>query len=207
VAVAEEASILTTTGSKVTIRETRHAVARISILDGRTKEGRVGSVIVDDHVLPNEPVCDYLTRFSGIVAQDLHPKQSRHHLIPSRSAYWKLRCLVERGCVFVGHGLAQDFWTANVPIPSSQIIDTLDIYHKPAQRYISLRFLVNFVLKHDVQQDVHDSVEDAMSALELYRKAIELKENGTFDQVLDELYEYGQKNDWKLGMDDADVLE
>lgn len=52
-----------------------------------------------------------------------------------------------------------------------------------------------------MQQNVHDSVEDAMAAYELYSKAIELKKTGEFDKLLDELYEYGQKNDWKLGID------
>lgn len=204
VAVAEEASTLTASGSKLIIRETRHALARISIVDGRTNGTSRGCIIFDDHVQPIEPVVDYLTRFSGIVELDLSPKHSKHHLISNRAAYLKLRCLIERGCVFVGHGLQQDFWIANLAVPAHQIIDTVDIYHKPAQRYISLRFLTNFILKHDVQQDVHDSVEDARAAFELYHKAIALKENGTFEQVLNDLYEYGQKNDWKLGVDDDD---
>jgi PAB-dependent poly(A)-specific ribonuclease subunit 2 len=199
VALTEEESTLTLSGSKVVVRETRHALARISVLDGRAETA--GAVIVDDYVLPNESVSDYLTRFSGIVAEDLDPKRSQRHLISTRAAYLKLRCLIERGCIFVGHGLQQDFWTANLAVPANQIIDTVEIYHKPAQRYVSLRFLTNFVLKRDMQQDVHDSVEDALAALELYKKAVELKENGVFDQVLNELYEYGHKNDWKLGVD------
>lgn len=196
VAVADEESVLTVTGSKVVVRETRHAVARISlILDGQ-------HVVVDDHIIPLEPVTDYLTRFSGIVPDDLNPKRTSHSLIPSKAGYLKLRALVERGVVFVGHGLLQDFWTSNLAVPSYQIIDTVDIYHKPAQRYISLRFLTNFVLKRDMQQDVHDSVEDALAAYELYQKAVELTARGEFEQLLDDLYEFGQKTDWKLGVDD-----
>jgi len=149
VAVAEEESVLTLTGSKVVVRETRHALARISVIDGRSGLQGADGVVFDDYVQPNEKVLDYLTRFSGIVEDDLNPKRSRHHLISSRAAYLKLRCLVERGCIFVGHGLQQDFWTANLAVPASQIIDTVDIYHKPAQRYISLRFLANFVLKRE----------------------------------------------------------
>ena len=204
VAVAEEESTLTSSGSKLIIRETRHAIARISVVDGRSNVTSRGCIIFDDHVQPMEPIVDYLTRFSGIVEQDLSSKHSKHHLISNRASYLKLRCLIERGCIFVGHGLQQDFWIANLAVPAHQIIDTVDIYHKPAQRFISLRFLTNFILKHDVQQDVHDSVEDAMAAFELYHKAIELKQNGTFEQVLNDLYEYGQKNDWKLGVDDDD---
>lgn len=91
VSVQEEKSVLTDTGNKMTIRETRHALARISVLDCRTD-----TVLLDDHVLPREPVVDCLTRFSGIVAGDLDPKLSPHHLISTRTAYLKLRCLLER---------------------------------------------------------------------------------------------------------------
>jgi Ubiquitin carboxyl-terminal hydrolase len=91
VSVQEEESTLTKSGSKVTLREVRHAVARISVIDCKTRK-----VIVDDHVLPQERVVDYLTRFSGIVARDLDPVQSPHHLISTRSAYLKLRLLMER---------------------------------------------------------------------------------------------------------------
>jgi PAB-dependent poly(A)-specific ribonuclease subunit 2 len=198
VSVQDEESNLSETGSKLTIRETRHALARLSVLNCSDR-----SIIFDDHVLPREPVVDYLTRFSGIVAGDLDPKQSPHHLITYRSAYLKLRYLLERGCVFVGHGLQQDFWMANLAVPCSQVIDTVEIYHLPSQkRHISLRFLTNFVLKRDMQQDVHDSVEDAMAAYDLYVRAVELKKQGEFDKLLNDLYEYGRKSDWKLGMED-----
>lgn len=196
VSVGDEESILTETGSKLTIREMRYAMARISVLDCNTR-----TVILDDHVLPREPVVDYLTRFSGIVAKDLDPKSSPHHLISTRSAYMKLRYLVERGCIFIGHGLQMDFWTANLAVPPNQIIDTVEIYHKPAQRYVSLRFLANFVLKRDMQQDIHDSVEDALAAYQLYATAVQLKASGEFDKLINDLYEFGFKCDWKLGVD------
>ena len=85
-----EESSLTATGSKVTLREGRHALARMSIIDCRT-----GEVIIDDHVLPREPVLDYLTRFSGLREGDLD-LDSPHHLVTTRNAYLKLRLLLER---------------------------------------------------------------------------------------------------------------
>ena len=197
VSIQEDVTKLTNSGSKLIISETRHAVARISVISCASK-----SVLFDDFVLPEETVVDYLTRFSGIVESDLNPKESTRHLISTRAAYLKLRCLLERGCIFVGHGLNRDFWTANLNVPPNQVIDTVEIYHKPAQRYVSLRFLTNFVLKRDMQQEVHDSLEDANAAHELYLKAVELKESGEFEKLLDELYAHGQKVDWKLGMDE-----
>lgn len=82
-----------------------------------------------------------------------------------------------------------------------QVIDTVEIFHRERMRYISLRFLTNFCLKRDMQQDVHDSVEDAMAALELYQKADEMIQAGTFDAFLNKLYEFGQRTDWRLGID------
>lgn len=196
VSVQDERSTLTKSGSKVTHREVRHAVARISLIDCKSR-----AIIIDDHVLPQEPVVDYLTRFSGIVEKDLDPAQSSHHLISTRSAYLKLRFLMERGCIFVGHGLSQDFLMVNLVVPNQQIIDTVEIFHQERMRYISLRFLANYTLGRDMQRDTHDSVEDALAAYEIYLKALELKKSGTFRKTLSELYEYGRKTDWKLGVE------
>ena len=36
-------------------------------------------------------------------------------------AYLQLRCLLDRGCIFVGHGLDKDFRILNMVVPSSQV--------------------------------------------------------------------------------------
>ena len=117
VSVQEEEASISESGAKVITRETRHAIGRISVIDCDTRK-----VILDDHVLPRERVVDHLTRFSGIVADDLDPVKSPHNLISSRSAYLKLRYLKEQGCIFVGHGLRQDFLTLNLIVPPHQIL-------------------------------------------------------------------------------------
>jgi PAB-dependent poly(A)-specific ribonuclease subunit 2 len=198
VSVQEEESTLTESGQKLVLRETRHALGRISVIDCPTKQ-----ILVDDHVLPRERVVDFLTRFSGIVPEDLDPAKSSHRIISTRAAYLQLRYLMEKGCIFVGHGLKQDFGTVNLVVPPYQILDTVEIFHQPGMRYISLRFLANYVLGRDMQQDTHDSVEDARAAYELYGKALEWKKEGVWDQRLQELYSYGEKTSWKLGVEDV----
>ena len=193
VSVQDEKALMNELGQKISVRETRHALARISVIVCST-----GAILLDDHVLPREPVVDYLTRFSGIIPSDLDPQKSPHHLISTRSAYLKLRLLMERGCIWVGHGLSQDFLTANLHISPTNIIDTVELYHLPQSRYISLRYLANYVLKRDMQEEIHDSVEDAKAAHELYQRALEMKINGTFESFLNQLYEVGQKHDWKI---------
>ncbi|KAL3944634.1 MAG: hypothetical protein SGBAC_001294 [Bacillariaceae sp.] len=195
VSVQEEEAALTDSGSKVILRETRHAIARISVIDCKSRE-----TILDDHVLPSERVEDHLTRFSGIVAEDLDTAKSPHNLISTRCAYLKLRYLMEQGCIFLGHGLRKDFANVNLVVPPNQVIDTVEIFHQPGRRYISLRFLVNYVLKRDMQQDVHDSVEDALAASELYEIALQWKKDNSFDKKLQEIYTYGSQTDWKLGI-------
>ena len=107
---------------------------------------------------------------------------------------------MEQGCIFLGHGLRKDFANVNLVVPPNQVIDTVEIFHQPGRRYISLRFLVNFVLKRDMQQDVHDSVEDALAAFELYEIALDWKRENIFDKKLQEIYTYGSQTDWKLGI-------
>ena len=91
VSVAHEESFLADNGSKVTVTEGRNSLARVSVLDCRTN-----SIFMDDYVLPQEPVVDYLTRFSGIRPEDLDPGSSRHNLVAMRTAYLKLKLLVQR---------------------------------------------------------------------------------------------------------------
>ena len=108
--------------------------------------------------------------------------------------------IIHSGCIFVGHGLSQDFRVINICIPPNQIIDTAEIFHQPNQRYISLRYLTNYVLGRDMQQEVHDSIEDAKAAYELYNKALELKKAGKFEEYLMQLYSHGHKTQFKLGV-------
>merc|ERR1711865_1110523 len=90
--------------------------------------------------------------------------------------------------------MGQDFSTVNLIVPPNQILDTVKIFHQSGRRYVSLRFLFNFVFGRDMQQDTHDSVEDAQAAFELYRKAMEWKREGIWEQRIKELYELGGKH-------------
>jgi PAB-dependent poly(A)-specific ribonuclease subunit 2 len=80
-------------------------------------------------------------------------------------------------------------------VPPDQVIDTVDLYFiKERQRRISLRFLTWFILQQDIQQETHNSIEDAHSALLLYKAYQEMEEEHTFDDKLEELYRVGREN-------------
>ena len=109
--------------------------------------------------------------------------------------------MIDRGVIFVGHGLVTDFKQLNVFVPATQIIDTVEIFHQPRARRIGLRFLLNYLLSHDVQGgEAHDSIDDARAALELYAKALELKKAGEFDKALTKIYEQGRQCGWTVGL-------
>lgn len=210
VSVALEKSVLSAQGSRVVAAEGRQVLARISLVDGGVPSSQIPldqqpppRVLVDDYILPNEAIVDYVTRFSGIVAEDLQPAVSRHAVVTNRTAYLKLRFFADRGCKFVGHGLQKDFETANIVVPSSQVIDTVELWRLPAQRKISLRFLAAYLLKVDIQDEIHDSIEDAKTALALYRhyETVRKQGAGAVNAVLQDVYAYGARTNWVIGSD------
>lgn len=109
-------------------------------------------------------------------------------------AYKKLRLLVDLGCHFVGHGLAKDFRTINIFVPPDQILDTVHLFALPGRsRKLSLRFLVWYLLKEDIQTGMHDSIEDARCAWLLYKTWKQLQEEGRFEEVMQEISDEGAK--------------
>lgn len=77
-----------------------------------------------------------------------------------------------------------------------QVIDTVDLFHLQHQRKLSLRFLASYVLKMDIQQETHDSIEDARAALLLLQEARRLQAAGTFQKRLVEMYTFGKEHGW-----------
>jgi PAB-dependent poly(A)-specific ribonuclease subunit 2 len=54
-----------------------------------------------------------------------------------------------------------------------------------------------------IQSEVHDSTEDARTALLLFRKYEELKSTGKLEKALEELYEAGKRAQWKVPSEPA----
>eukprot|EP00941_MAST-03F_sp_MAST-3F-sp1_P002694 g2694.t1 len=194
VALTEEKFEITSQGKRVVQRAADLSLGRVSILDGRRPGGKP---FIDDYIIQPEPVVDHLSKFSGLHEGDLDPTVSSHPLIPLKAAYLKLRHLIDRGCVMVGHGLKKDFRIANIYVPEKQVRDTVELFKLPGQRFISLRFLAAYLLNWNVQSDEHDSIDDARAALLLFQKYEELKEKGLLQSTLHSIYEEGHKSKWK----------
>lgn len=187
---------ITSDGDERTVRPTVHALARTSVLRGNGIDE--GVPFIDDYVHIRESVVDYLTAYSGILPEDLDPKRTTHNLVPLKIAYKKMWILLNLGCQFLGHGLKQDFRVINIHVPRAQIIDTSDLFFQPAKkRKLSLQFLAWFFLKEDIQQETHDSIEDARTALRLYRKYQEFVDAGLFETMLQDVYQKGFSMNFK----------
>ena len=187
---------MSSSGERETIRPIVYALARVSVLRGSgTSEG---VPFIDDYITSKEPIVDYLTSYSGIVAGDLDPRTSKHNLVSLKVAYKKLWILLNLGCRFLGHGLKQDFRVTNIYVPPSQIVDTIGLFFLQSRlRKLSLAFLAWYLLKEDIQLETHDSIEDARTALKLYRKYQEFEDAGVLENILQDIYKVGREVGYK----------
>jgi DNA polymerase III epsilon subunit-like protein len=87
--------------------------------------------------------------------------------------------------------------SADLQVPRTQIIDTVDLFHIEGQRKISLKYLAWYLLGIDIQLETHCSVEDARTALALYKAYIESQKEDRFHLLLNDLYTVGRSLQWK----------
>ncbi|OII75240.1 uncharacterized protein cubi_03719 [Cryptosporidium ubiquitum] len=211
VALDVEQSVVRSDGTKEILKKSQLSLARVSIvrcgkisLTGTNDNVEIDNKkgLIMDHYVSygsnSQQPRDYLTKYSGVRPGDLDPKTSSHFLTSKFCILKKLQFLVDAGVVFIGHALPSDFKIINIYVPPFQIIDTVEIYRLPDERYISLKFLAKFVLNKNIQTEVHDSIVDAKTALELFLNHLSLKKSGSWNDFLSFLYSKGHSIDWKI---------
>jgi PAB-dependent poly(A)-specific ribonuclease subunit 2 len=83
-------------------------------------------------------------------------------------------------------------------VPKAQVVDTSHLFFLPDfKRKLNLKFLAWCVLKEQIQQDTHDSIEDAETALKLWRKYQEFVDAGVLEAMLSDIYATGSQVKFK----------
>jgi PAB-dependent poly(A)-specific ribonuclease subunit 2 len=182
-------------GSRTMTRPARSGLARVSVLRGDGLDQELP--FIDDYIAIDEHIDDYLTQYSGLKDGDLSVGRSPFTLVRLKEIYKKLWVLLNLGCAFIGHGLSSDFRIINIHVPENQVIDTQELFSlgSRGRRKLSLRFLAWAVLKEDIQHNAelgHDSIEDARTALKLWRKYLEYQHAGILETIIDEIWLKGR---------------
>ncbi|KAM6245707.1 apoptosis-enhancing nuclease isoform 3-T3 [Spheniscus humboldti] len=129
-----------------------------------------GDVIYDKYVQPELPIVDYRTRWSGITRQ--HMKSA----IPFKAAQAEILKILKDKIV-VGHAIHNDFQALKYFHPKDRTRDTsrIPVLNQraglPVRASVSLKSLARHLLQKKIQVGCkgHSSVEDAQTAMELYR--------------------------------------
>ena len=135
-------------------------LARVSIVNV------YGDTVYDKIVLPREHVTDYRSLITGLNKQIITAKGVPFKLVQAEVAE------MVKDKVVIGHDIKHDFTVLEFSHPKPMIRDTAK--YKPFKGLSkgntpSLKKLCSEILKISVQEGAHDSVEDARSALQLYR--------------------------------------
>ncbi|KAM4632528.1 RNA exonuclease 5 [Discoglossus pictus] len=132
-------------------------LTRVSLVDPN------GHCIMDELVKPDNPIRNYMTRFSGITKTLLHPVKTK-----LKDVQDKLKTLLPPNAVLVGHSLNNDLQA--LQMVHMNVIDTSLLFARKLERKFRLKFLTQAVLGREIQcEDVtgHDPAEDAKAALNL----------------------------------------
>ncbi|CAG8586514.1 12520_t:CDS:10 [Funneliformis caledonium] len=137
------------------------------------------NVVYDELVMPEEPITDYLTPYSGITEERLKGVTTTIKDVQNR-----LLELVECDTVLVGHSLECDLKALKFAHP--YIIDTSILYTNPGGIFnkSSLKMLAHQWLNRSIQVGGviagHDSVEDAKATMDLVK--LKLNDGLDFDK-------------------------
>lgn len=143
-----------------------NALCRVSIVSYRQEQGC--KVILDTWVEVPDRIVDFRSAITGINGWTFKGKRKMTFDEVQR----RVRSIIT-GRVVVGHALWNDFEALNIEHPEHLIRDTA-LYPglRPpwaSDRLPSLRSLAKHWLSFDMHRGTHDSVEDAMIPLRLYK--------------------------------------
>ncbi|OQR84961.1 exonuclease [Achlya hypogyna] len=133
-------------------------LTRISIVD------EDHTVLLDEYVVPPNPIVDYCTQYSGITAETLEDCDNTLAMIQE-----KVLSIIAAETILVGHSIENDLLALR--LLHRRLIDTALLYPHPKGPPFrsALRYLTATYLKLQIQtgSDGHCSVEDATCTMKL----------------------------------------
>lgn len=136
-----------------------HQLARVSIVNWH------GEQVYDTFVLPQLPVTDYRTSVSGIRPADLEVGR------PFKEVKEDVEIFLG-GRILVGHWLKSDLECLGLKHPREKIRDTAKLAKfrdLVGGGNVKLKVLAKKILSLDIQGGEHDSIEDARTAMMLFK--------------------------------------
>lgn len=146
-----------------------------------------GKVVYDTFVKPLNAITDYLTQYSGVTPEHLTDCTTTLTDVQSH-----LLSIFNSDTILVGQSLVADLTALKLIHP--HIIDTSVIYHhtRGPPYKASLKWLASKFLRREIQANTdmgHDSVEDALSCLDLVKLKLEKGLTfGTIDAMTESVF-------------------
>jgi len=132
-------------------------LTRISIVDDEE------NLIFDELVKPANPITDYLTQWSGIAESDLEGVTTTLKDVQQQIKQW-----LTKNTILVGHSLENDLKA--LKIFHCRVADTSVLFpHTVPGSKNSLKFLASKYLSLQIQDSSHDSTQDSITALRLFK--------------------------------------
>ncbi|KAK3818894.1 MAG: hypothetical protein J3Q66DRAFT_282055 [Benniella sp.] len=152
-------------------------LTRVSLIDHNGKN------IYDELVMPNKPILDYLTQYSGMTSERLEGVTTKLEDVQKQ-----LLEIIDYNTILVGHSLENDMKVLKLAHPF--IVDTSLVFHHtrgPPYRP-GLKWLAQKWLQRHIQANLergHDSAEDALACMDLVKLKL-TKPHGFGEYVQDQ---------------------
>lgn len=161
-------------------------LTRISIVNFQ------GEVVLDKFVKPDEPIIDYVTKYSGITEDKLAGVTTT-----LRDIQKEFLLMISNEDILIGHSLESDLNVLKIKHP--RIIDTALSYEhvrgppsKPSLKWLADKYLAREIQRGELDDSGHSSVEDATACLDLIK--LKLQEGLCFGTNMTEMSIYERLN-------------
>ncbi|OMJ70674.1 hypothetical protein SteCoe_31284 [Stentor coeruleus] len=137
-------------------------LARVSLVDSKYH------TLYDEYVIPQGEVIDYLTKYSGITKNHISSASKTFSLVQN-----DILNLINSEAILCGHSLENDLQA--LKLFHKRIADTALLFpHSNWPSKNSLKSLAQKFLKKTIQNGSHNSIEDAITALQLFQLKLKL---------------------------------